>query len=82
MWARARTARTQREQSEVARQRFETRKQRLEKEATRRKQRLEEKRKTRTPGEQAPKAIKGEIDAILARAESKRQDGKQGDGTS
>lgn len=80
--ARARTARTQREQSEVARQRFETRKQRLEKEATRRKQRLEEKRKTRTPGEQAPKAIKGEIDAILARAESKRQDGKQGDGTS
>ena len=80
--ARARTARTQRELSDVARQRFETRKERLENEAARRKQRLEEKRKTRTPSEQAPKAIKSEIDAILARAENKRRDGTREDGTS
>ena len=79
--AKVRAGKTQRVQSDVARQRFETRKERLEDEATRRKQRLEEKRKTRTSSEQAPKAIKGEIDAILARAENKRRDGNQGGST-
>jgi electron transport complex protein RnfC len=80
--ARVKTARIQHEQSNIARRRFENRQERLENEAARRKQRLEEKRKTRASSEQAPKAIKGEIDAILARARSKRQDGKQGDETS
>ena len=80
--ARVKTARIQHQQSSVAKQRFESRRDRLENEAARRKQRLEEKRKTRASSEQAPKAIKGEIDAILARARGKRRDGTQGDETS
>ena len=67
-----------RAQSDIARQRFENRKQRLEAEASRRKQRLEEKRKKRASEEKAPKAIKGEIDAILARTQAKAGDTNDG----
>jgi electron transport complex protein RnfC len=75
-FAKAQVRRTQvkREQSDLARQRFENRKLRLEQETDRRKQRLEEKRKARAPRQQGPAAIKGEIDAILARTEGKRAD--------
>lgn len=69
---------TRRAQSDIARQRFENRKERLEDEAARRKQRLEEKRKKRASRENSPKAIKGEIDAILARTQGKT-DGKPDD---
>jgi len=65
-------------QSDIARQRFEDRKERLDSEAARRKQRLEEKRKKRASQEKAPKAIKGEIDAILARSKAKQTDADEG----
>jgi electron transport complex protein RnfC len=70
--AQVRTARLKREQSDIARQRFENRQLRLDQEATRRKQRLEEKRKARSSGRDDTKEIKGEIDAILARTENRQ----------
>jgi len=65
-------------QSDIARQRFESRKERLDAEAARRKQRLEEKRKKRASQENTPGEIKGEIDAILARTRGKTADTDEG----
>lgn len=75
----ARLAETQRAASDVARQRFENRKLRLDAEEARRKERLEAKRKRRT-GKTAPAGdIKGEINAIVARTRSKREAADPGD---